>query len=200
MNKTLLEELKEARVSNEPAYVCFFNTGKVSVEERSSDQRMNEFEQDDTIRSFKYLFKAAAESYARRYKYDSISMNIEAGLIYKIEDVDQENNVREDAEPLNGIVRCYTGKITSYENGKKTNVDDYYGYGKQGFIDYNRLVSEMKNNGLTFNGPETFEEFKEIIKSGVLFNISLVADLNKKEEVKEEPKKLIKNPFFRRNK
>lgn len=206
MEKTLLEKLKEARISNEPAYVSFFNNGEVRIDKSIANKRMTEYYLDDTIGSINYVFTDAAESYARHNPYDTISMSLELGLIYNKEDVDDENHIRENAEPLKGIVRCYTGDITSYLNGEKANEEGYYGYGKQGFVDYKNLVTTMRRNGIAFEGPETFDDFKEAILSGEQFDINLTASLKepeKKEEpqvvVQDKPKKLSKIPFIRRS-
>ena len=45
---------------------------------------------------------------------------------------------------------------------------------------------------------ETFDEFKESILAGETFDVSIFADLKQKEQTqeKEEPKKLIRKPFF----
>ena len=206
MDKTLLEQLKDAKVSNELAYVSFFNNGKVREDERLVNKRMDDFYLDDTIKDINYTFRDAAENYAK-YTYDTITMNLEIGLIFKKEDVDKENHIKENAEPLKGIVRVYTGDINSYLDGKQTNEMPYI-YGKQGFANYDKIVSTMRKNGIVFNGPEKFEDFKKEILSGKQFDISLLADLNDKENketIKEEiqqekTKRLVKIPFFKKNK
>ncbi len=198
MNKSLLEELKEASVSNEEAYVEFFNNGEVRRIKRSADKRMNQEEQDATLRRMNYVFVDGAESYALNCPYNKISMGLEVGLIYNNADVGNENIIKEGTKPIDNLVHCYSGNITSYLDGEQTNEREYYHYSVQGFVKYDKLVSTMEKNGLSFNGPKTFEEFKEKILSGSVFDISLDADLKEKEkvEVKEEPKKLVKKHFF----
>ncbi len=203
MEKTLLEQLKDARISNEPAYVSFFNNGNTRVDERIAKKRMDYYSREDTLRYFKYMFCDAAESYARKYPYDSISMGLEIGLIFDINDIDEDNKIKENAKPINGIVRIYSGDINCYLNGEKSNTDGYYGYGKQGFADYDELVKNMKHDGLSFEGPQSFEEFKNAILSGENFDIALSANLIEEKVIKEEPqeehvKKLSKRSFFRR--
>lgn len=202
--RTLLEELKEASVSNDEAYVSFFNNGEVRTDKNIVTDRMNSFYQDDFIGTIKYLFKDAAEFYARQNPFDNIKMNLEVGLVYNKEDVDEENNIKENAKPIKDVVRCYTGKVTSFLNGEKSNNHEYQ-FDRQGFINYNEFISKMKKDGISFDGPETFNDFKEAILSGENFDVSLYADLRKEEEkeetkyeAKEEPKKLIKKSFFRR--
>lgn len=195
LDKTWLEELKEASISNEPAYVEFYNNGKVRREEHLVDKRMDYLGQDETLRSIRFIFKDGAEAYARKCSYDKISLGLEVGLMFHKEDVGPENTLKEGAKPLD-LVHCYTGEITSYLAGEKSNDEDFYKYSLQGFVKYDKLVSEIKKNKLEFDGPQDFEEFKARILNGENFNISLVADLRDKKEVeKVEPKKL-KRTFF----
>ena len=204
--RTLLEELKQASVSKEKAYVSFYNDGEVMEDDRIVTDRMNSFYQDDFIDTIKYLFKNSAEFYASKYKYDNIKMALKLGLVYNKDDVDQDNKIKENAEPIKDVVRCYTGDITTYLNGNQ-NEDNNYQHERQGFINYNSFISKMKKEGISFEGPETFNDFKEAILAQNKFDVSLVADLKTKEqtpivetriEEKEEPKKLIKKSFFRR--
>ena len=199
MDKTFFEELEDARKASEPTYVCFYNNGNVKEDELSVKKRMNDFYLKDTIDSIKYVFRSAAESYSRNYPYDSITMNLEVGLIYNKSDVDEENNIREGAKPIENVVRCYTGDIDCYLAGEKTNEVNYW-YSRQGFVSYDKLISTMKKNGIQFVGPETYEEFKEAILTKEPFDVSITADFNKKEEqiqeVKETPKtKKLGFPF-----
>ena len=203
--KTLLEELKEASVSNEKAYVSYFNNGLVRTDNKIETERMSNFYQEDFIRTIKFLFRDAAEYYARQNPYDNISMNLELGLVYNKEDVDDDNNIKENAKPIKDVVRCYTSGVTSFLNGEKANEHDYV-YDRKGFINYNDFVSKMKKDGISFEGPETFNDFKDAILAGETFDISIYADLKQKDkkqeeaQVKEEPKKLVRKPIFKRNK
>ena len=207
--KTLLEELKEASVSNEEAYVCYFNNGEVKTEERIVTERMNDFYKDDFIDRIKFIFRDSAQYYAMQSPYDNIKMNLELGLVFNKEDIDEENKIKENAKPINNTVRCYTSNITSFLNGEKANKQEYT-YEKRGFLDYNKFIAKMKKDGISFEGPETFEDFKDAILAGETFDISLFADLKEKvenkeeqvqqEQIKEEPKKLVRKFFPSRRK
>lgn len=186
MGKSLLEELQDARVSNDPAYVEFYNTGEVRREERGADNRMTYLEQDDTIRGINFVFRDGAETYARKCSYDTLSLGLEIGLIYNEQDIGPENRIKENAKPLNGMVHVYTGEITSYLDGKQSNEKRYYSYSRQGFVDYNKLVSNMKRNGITFAGPQNFECFKAAVLSKEPFDISLKASLKTEEEIERD--------------
>ena len=201
MGKSLLEELQAASVSNDDAYVEFFNSGVIRTEKHRADKRMTPYQLEDTIGTIKYVFSSGAETFARNCAYDKIALGLEIGLLFNKEDIDEENNIKENAKPIEDIVHCYTGDIKSYLDGEQSNEKDYYNYHIQGFVNYDTLVSTMKENGLTFDGPENFIEFKEQILSKNNFDISLVADLKAKKEEpkveeKEKPKKLVRRPFF----
>ena len=206
MGKSLLEELQAASVSNDEAYVEFYNNGEVRTEKHRADKRMTKYQLEDTISTIKYVFSSGAETFARECSYNKITLGLEIGLLFNKEDVDENNKIKENAKPMENIVHCYTGDITSYLDDEKSNERDYNNYHIQGFVDYDVLVNTMQENGLIFDGPENFVDFKEQILSGENFDISLVADLKAKEEVKEEsiveavkePKKLVRKPLFGR--
>ena len=196
MGKTILDTMKELK----NGYVSFFNDGKIRKDGGYATKRINEEANTSySISLITDVLYGATRSYADDYDFDQIDMTLPLGLIYKSSDVDENNKIKENAQPLKGIVRFYTGSITSYLNGEKTNDLDYgeYARGKQGFINYDLLINEMKENGLTYTGPETFEELKEKILSGENFNVVLSANFKEQEEVKEEPKKLSKKPFYK---
>lgn len=208
--KTLFEELKDASVSNEKAYVSYCNNGEIKTDNKIVTEKMTSFYLDDFIGTIKFIFRDAAEYYARQNPFDYIKLDLELGLVYNQDDVDEENKIKENAEPIKDIVRCYTSGVTSYLNGEKSNEHDYY-YDRKGFINYNNFVSKMKKDGIAFEGPKTFEDFKNAILAGETFDVSIYADLREKdktEEVKQEvkqdveepkketPKKLTRKPFF----
>ena len=184
------------------AYVNFFNDGSVSEDERFRTSLLkyaNDADGFDTIADTLYR---STESCSRNYDFDSIKMDLMLGLVYEGCDVDENKQIKEDAEPLNGIVRYYTGEVTSYLNNEKTNDYDYGRlHCRQGYINYKNLVSQVKKNGLTFNGPDNFEEFKQSILSKEPFEVSISANLLEKlpeeeieevVEVEEKPKSKIK--------
>ena len=202
MEKTLLEKLQAAKESNEVDHVCFFNNGEVKQEEKKFAYRIKEANDSRSYAAIEDLFCSATESYARNYQFDTVDMGLLVGLIFKKEELNSNNEITAGSKPLDGIVRYYTGSVNSYLDGNQTNDIDYghYGLGKQGYVNYNELVKLTKENGLTYNGPETFEEFKDKIISKEQFDITISADLNKKEEKqqpKQEPKKLSKRLFNR---
>ena len=157
MEKTLLERMQESKANHGVAFFNYMNNGDVYKDEFYRTKNL--------------------ELSQETFRYD---------LVYKAEDHDENGNLKEDAEPLNNIVRFYTADVNCYLDGEQTNTYDYGRlHSRQSFIDYDLLVNATRNNGLIFNGPDTFEEFKEAIKSGEPFNINVEASLLPKEDTKE---------------
>lgn len=182
LEKSIIEKLKEARNDHKMAIVSFFNDGSISRDEnfiankaKSIGLWENEFTLD--------VMKDAASSYSRTSDFDNITMGMLMGLVYNIDDVTEDNVIKDGAEPLKNIVRYYTMHINSYLNGDKTNSSDYYKYGinRQGFLRYNDFVRYVKRHGLTFEGPSSFEELKQRILMGEVFDINVSADLTEEK-------------------
>lgn len=190
LRKALIERLKELRNSYEIDKVCFFNDGKVREDEKFSSSRMNLLNSASSYNDIEDDLYRATKSYSNSYEFDSIDMHLLLGLVYDKCDVDENNHIKKDAEPKNGIVRYYTGSFDSYLDGKQTNDMDYSRYGctTQGYIRFDYLVSSIRKSGLEYTGPETFAEFKERILSGEVFDIKASANL--KEDVKKLEKRI----------
>ena len=190
MNKTLFEKLQDARKQHEIAHVSFFNDGKVRSDENYMLKLFKKANDPEEFEAIEEVFVKAAESYSRQYKFDSIEMGLILGLVFNKEDIDENNNMRENAEPIKGIVRYYTGSVKSFQNGEQTNTIDYASYAptRQGYINFDKLMSAIKRSGLSYTGPESFDEFEEQILVGEPFDITLSANFNKKEEAKTASK------------
>ncbi len=185
MEETLLEKLKKAKKYHGAEFICFFNNGKVREDDLINAKRIQEAKDPKTFDLISEVLYKATESYAQRYDFDSVEMDLELGLIYKARDV-EDGTIIENREPIPGIVRIYTGSITSYLDGEQTSGRDYYryGFGKQSFITFKQLMKAIQESGLDYTGPETFEEFKEQILQGKPFDIKISANLNEKEDTK----------------
>ena len=192
--KNLLEEIQEAKIANEIGHVCFFNTGEVQKETRDyASHAKDEWRLDDSLRNVGHTLTDATKSYATRFSFDTIQMDLKMGLVYNAKDVDEQNNIKEGAQPLDGIVRYYTGSVRSYLDGEQTNDRDYAEYGVfnyQGYVNYNKLVARLKKGGVEFNGPKSFNEFKEALAAGEPFRMLVTASLTK--TLKKEPEEPIK--------
>ena len=186
MEKTLLKRMQESKANHGVAFFNYMNNGDVYKDEFYMTKNLELSKEKFRYDLVGETFYDAVESCARHYDFDTVTMDLYLGLVYKAEDHDENGNLKSDAEPLNNIVRFYTADVNCYLDGEQTN-DYNYGrmHSRQSFIDYDLLVKTTRKNGLIFNGPETFEEFKEAIKSGEPFNINVEASLLPKEDTKE---------------
>ena len=186
MKKSVFEQLEDIKEKYLKNNVSFFNDGSIKVDEKGLVEKLSNNSFNKSFDDISSVLVDAAYSYSNsKYEFDFINMHMELGLIYDINDVDKDNNIKEGATPKEKMVRYYTGSIESYSNGEKTNIIDYgaYGMGRQGVINYDQLVNFVHENGLEFNGPQTFEEFKNAILSNELFDISIGADFQKSKKL-----------------
>ena len=187
MNKSLIEELMEAKHKYDKVLASVFNDGKVRKDEKYMADRLEDDIKSDQFYLITDTMKDATRMYSLGYEFDTISINLLLGLIYNVNDLDENDKVKENAQPVDGIVRFYTGNVTSYLDGEKTNKYEY-DYGRQGFIKFDKLMSDISNSGLEYTGPNSFEELKERILSDEQFGIVLTASLKEKEDQVVAPK------------
>ncbi len=186
MKESLLEKIIKAKKDYEVGQVVYYNNGKVGTEVNAYAKKMENFRDDVQLDLLMEDFCKATALYGSKYEMDTMEVGLLLGLIYKAEDVDENKVPLEGTEPVNNIVRYYDVGFNCYSNGEKTNE---YDYGEahvtyQGYVHYDKLVKAFNNSGVEFTGPKTFKEFKEAILNGETFDINLIADIPKKENVK----------------
>ena len=186
MEKTLLERLKDVKHDYDIVHVCFFNDGSTRQEEKYFAERINRSNTKDQYNAIEEVLYKATSGYARNFDFNDIEIHLLIGLIFHKSDITEDNSIKPGAQPIPDMVRYYTGSVKSYLDDKQTNTVDYeqYGVGRQGYVNFNQLVALMKSSELTYNGPESFEEFKERILRGEVFDISLSADLRQPEDTR----------------
>lgn len=189
MNKSLVDELIEAKHEHDYDLANIFNDGKVRKDEKYMAEHLKDDKNDDKFYLISQTMKDATRMYAYGYEFDTISMDLLLGLIYNVNDLDENDKIKENAKPVDGIVRFYTSNVSSYLDGEKTNKYEY-DMGRQGFIKFDKLMSNISKSGLEYTGPKSFEELKERILNEEVFDINLTASLiekeNKQEEIMEE--------------
>lgn len=190
MEKTIRDEIVETIDNQTIKYVNIFNDGSTIQDNKNFAKCMEEKSRKNSISYIEQRFLNAAKYYIRNYvEFDNLDMDVRLGLIFNREDV-ENGSVRRGAKPIDEIVRYETSNVTSYLNNEKADVINYgdiYGP-ERGYVDYNELVKSIRSQGLDFNGPETFEDFKTAILTGQTFDISVSTSL---KEGLEKPKKLI---------
>ena len=189
LEKTLLEKMQEAHKAHEIGQYVYYNTGKVDSEEKEIAKRINNSWYNTGTDDIEYVLCKGVEFYANRCEFDSFKMTLKLGLIFDPKDVNDDTSIKEDAKPVNNFVRFFTGDLYCYQNGELTNEPgkSLYEPSRQGYVNYNKLVSMFDRSGVTYNGPKSFDSFKDAILKGEKFEISVSADLTKK---KEEPKEV----------
>ena len=190
MDQSLKEKVQLIRKNRSIHFVNFFNDGSITKDEYSVTENMYLRFASIPVEYMSELMCYAAQIYSHKNDFDSIDMDLLLGLIYEVEDVDKNGQIKEGAKPLDNVVRYYTGDMRGYLDNKKTNelkMKDNY-KNRQGFVKYNEFISLLEKNGMNYNGPKSFKEFKEAILSGEKFNINITLDLKEKTD----DKKLIK--------
>ena len=148
---------------------------------------MNKSDTKEQYKAIEDVFCKAAQSYAGYYDFNDIDLHLSIGIIYNKSNITDDNTIKPGAEPIPEIVRYYTGSVKSYLDDVQTNKMDYesYGVGRQGYVNFSQLVALMKRSELKYSGPESFEELKERILHGEVFDISLSADLRQPEDTRK---------------
>lgn len=184
MGKSIKEKMLDLMNGQEVERVNFFNDGSVTTDNYSFVEHSY-----FSTAAIGKTFYDAAESYFYRCDFDNISMDLLLGLVYDKKYVNDDNSLKENAKPMDNIVRYYTGSVKSYLDNVQTNTEDYYKYGvgRQGYVKYDDLLSMVEREGLAFTGPKTFEEFRDLILCKCKFDVRISANLKQ-----EKQKKLIK--------
>lgn len=193
MDQTLKNKILLIQKNKSIAYVNFLNDGTITKDEYSESERLNRVNSPYWVGSVKELFCEAAQRCVYKCDFNNINMDMLIGLVYNVENIDENDKIKEGAKPINNVVRFYTGDITSYLDGKEThrietNNNYSYMWKRNSYLNYSEFVSLLEKEGITYNGPKSFKELKEAILSGEKFDIKLSIDLKEKTD----DKKLIK--------
>ena len=181
MRESLLDKVMNAKKDYEVGQVIFYNSGRVGTETNSFAKKVENIYDSVELEMIMRDLCGATGSYARSYELDTVIMGLDLGLIYRASDVDENNKPKENAKPIKNVVRYYDNGFDCYSNGQQTNEHQYgeHNVTHQGYVHYDKLVKTFSDSGIEFTGPQSFEEFKEAILAGEVFDISLVDDLTK---------------------
>ncbi len=183
MDKAFLEELRKAKSTYETSLVCYFNDGVIRKDLHFMDDNLEKAKRKNEFYLISEALLEQTKRYGSKYDFDTIKMDLLLGLIYDAKDVDKDDNIKENAEPINGMLRFYTGTANTYLNGEQTN--NYNSkYSLQSYITFDNLMSSIKQKGLKYDGPKSFEELKERILNNEVFEITISASSLNKEERK----------------
>ena len=190
---TLLDRMQESKDQHGIAFINVFNDGLVGTDKKYSTIMIKYANDKSAFENIdKYIYEVN-ESYSRECDYDTLNFELSLGLLFSGKDADENHKLKEDAKPIDGIVRYYSRHSSCYLNDERIKTIDWGDIRAiSGFINYDILVKSAEENGLVFNGPKTFEKFKEHILVGKPFDISLTACLIPKEKIDEKQPVKIK--------
>ena len=176
LNFKIIEKLAEAVRGYDISYINFLNNGEVTKEEKKFDSRLKDYSNKESVSRIFDVLEDAARSYSLFYNVDALDMKLLMGLVYKAEDI-EDGKIKEGAKALRNVVRIYAGEVSSYFENTKTNEHSSIGPSFQGYVDYDKFVSIMEEENVTYNGPKTFMEFESLILKGEPFELSISVDL-----------------------
>ena len=166
MDKSLKERLLELRKDRSVDKVYFYNDGTRNTDEYWATKRLNNICNRWECKYIKEVFYDNVKKCTYFHDFDYVTMDLLIGLVYDANDVDENNNIKENAKPLDDIVRYYTDVTRCYLNNEQQNPEERHWHvtGGQGFAKYSELVKSLsREDGLTYNGQETFQELKEAL-------------------------------------
>ena len=181
MGDSLLERMNEAKHEYEVAFVSFFGDCT-----RTDDYYMmnnfNNASKKDAFNAIENTLCQFARYYSIHEKYNSLDLDLSLGIVYNKEDVNEDNTLKENAEPIPNVVRVYTEDSRCYQNRDKVEgkLNSMF-YGSQCFITFDNLLERINDEGLIYYGPDSYEEVKEAILSGEKVTATISANLNQKK-------------------
>ena len=183
MDKSLRNKLMKIKNEKGQSCVNFFNDGSVSRDDYENTKKMEWAKSDAYFSDIESQFVNIVVEHTRNTDFDSIDMHMLMGLVFNKDDVDEENVIKENAKPINNMVRYRVGNIDSVLDGEQTDITylNRYSFGKEGYLRYNEFVRTMRRAGINFIGPRNFNEFKEASMSNEAFDICLIAQLMEKQ-------------------
>lgn len=191
MDRSLLQRMMESKKSNDVSHVSFFNDGKVRTDTYGSNWRLDSAGGILPTYDIEYFLCQAVKQFSYFHNVDRVDLGLSIGLIFDKADVDDNNNIKEGAEPIKNVVRYYTETAYGYVDGKVVDKTRRCPTGIQGYTKYDKFIEMIQKGGLKCDCPETFEEFKNAIMSGQKFDIILSADLRDKSQIKDETKEEV---------
>ena len=189
--KNIIDEIMNIKKQREIAYVNFFSDGTITKDNYKFAKDLSSLKRDESVSFVQYLLTEAATLYSLETNFDELDMHMTFGLIYSKDQVNDDDSLKENAIPVDEIVRFKTTRIDSFTDGKKSNEEDSLnGHEYSGYAYYEDFINAMMNAGLVVDGPKTFYQLKYAILNKDPFDVSIIANLPKKEENKKLVRKM----------
>ena len=201
MEKNLFEKIKKTKEDQEMSFTILYNNGKIEKNKRGIYDKFDEdISSSYRIQRIWDLLNFETSYYAKQHFFNKIDMKLRIGLIFNKSDLDKKKQVKENVNPYDGIVYFVAEDARCYLNNKQINKLPSC-LSEDGIISYDYLIKAIKESGLDYECPDTFEEFKEALISGKTFNDRITADFtkNQKETKPVQKAKSKIRSLFKRN-
>ena len=187
----LREELLKLRTNKQIVYYQIYKDGEIVPETREFAKDLSKLSSEGGVGVLEYVFTDALKSYSYKSDFDYADMKLSAGLVYDAKDIEDGKRIKMNARPYDNIACFKIASISSYLNGEQSNTYDYtetYGFYRI-LVPYDKAIRELREHGLTVEGPESFEDLKNAILYGQDFDIDISMDLSLDHEKKLTLKK-----------
>ena len=181
MGDSLLDKMYDAKSEYETAYYTFYGDG--TVEERANFYKdsLESAKENKDLNALSNYLQVLARDHTIFGKYDSLDVNLSFGVVFKEEDVTDEKKPKGPAHAIKDIIDVKIDSSSSYLERElvKDNLDTYC-YSRVGFMTLDNLISFVENEGLTYNGPENYEEVLYDYIYGKPMTATITANFSKK--------------------
>lgn len=159
MGDSLLDRMYEAKSKYETEYYSFFSDGSVEERTKTSKELIEHAKEDVELNSLAHYLEMIARDHATCGKYDSLDVNLSFGIVFNAADVDENKKIKGPGHAIKDIVDVRIDNSSSYleRNLVKENVKSIY-YGRVGYMTLDNLINFLENEGLVYNGPESYDE------------------------------------------
>lgn len=184
-NNNVKEDLLKLKEELQTKYISIFNNGKIREDKSKEVFDWKEQKINDNGSVLDSFIKNTIEKICNdNINFDRVDYLFELGLLFPKNTLGENNEILPTSKALDNKVRFYTGNVKVYNNGQQvkelTGGMTFLGY--QGYLNYNDFVNSIKKENLVLIGPQSFNEFKELILSKEQQDIILSIDLSNKKE------------------
>ena len=189
MGITVKDEIMEFKRQREVKYYIRFSDGSDTAILRKSASDVDDINTQSVVGSLCYYLKDVGEYLVYSNKqFDTLKTPLKIGLLYDKDinmDIDIKNS---NANPVMGVAYLSSAETKGYCNDKQVSEDGIVRYPASGFIKYDEFLALLEEKGISFNGPQSFEEFIGAMTFGIPFNMELAVNMREEEKVLKRSK------------
>lgn len=189
-DKKAIDALMDIKKSKEVVYASIMCDGNIYEDSRSYIEEKGPENINECCSHIDNFLESSIRTLAvTGATFDKVEFGFLIGAIYNKADLENgQKIIKEVSKPLKDKVRYYTGNLRVYNNNElveEVSFKKLNGY--QGTVNYDRFIASLAKEGLSFKGPQTYEELISFIESGSKDTFYIVADFKEQKEVKPEP-------------